>query len=564
MAVLRTWAEVQAFDGGLTKTEKKLADKCKAGEPCRLGPDCPTEASAARTIRAEVLRYFLLGGCKAWPVDGRGVDLRGAFVKGRLDLSFAKTRGATRLRACHFDTILTAEQTHFDLLDLSGSTVRGLFAQVAEITGHFFLDHITATATIDVNSTTVGGSFVCIGAELNVPAGTALNVHSSNIFGGVFLHPTHSEEKRGVAVPFAATGDVNFSSTTMGGFYAEEVSLDAADAAVALSLTNIICKGPAKLDGATITGETILYGAHITGDLTVEKAKFTNDKGHAFNGQRIRVDQSFVWKKVQNGTGAVSLNGAHVAELDDHPDNWPDRDALHLDGFTYDRIRGKVSTSRDRMAWLENGSYFEGEFRPQPYSQYAKFLRDTGHDDDARNVLATREKLRRASQRAQFAKSGHPLALPINLWMHFWDLVLRYVVGYGHRPFNSVIALCILITIAVLPAHLAWEEGSFAPNSAVVQTSPGWLGYQFGDNPAAAWSGDNAPGQDWETFNAFAYGVDVVIPIINFGQTEAWAPSTTRGRVGWHLWWGRWVLTSFGWIVTALGAAAITGIIRRE
>ena len=99
------------------------------------------------------------------------------------------------------------------------------------------------------------------------------------------------------------------------------------------------------------------------------------------------------------------------------------------------------------------------------------------------------------------------------------------------------------------------------------------------EHPAEVWSGDAlprgsdltasewkaiAPGRDWETFNRYAYGFDVVIPIIDFGQTDAWAPSTTRGPWGWHLWWGRWVLSVMGWIVTALGAAAITGIIRRE
>ena len=33
---------------------------------------------------------------------------------------------------------------------------------------------------------------------------------------------------------------------------------------------------------------------------------------------------------------------------------------------------------------------------------------------------------------------------------------------------------------------------------------------------------------------------------------------------GWHLWWLKGVLSVMGWIVTALGAAAITGIIRRD
>ena len=33
---------------------------------------------------------------------------------------------------------------------------------------------------------------------------------------------------------------------------------------------------------------------------------------------------------------------------------------------------------------------------------------------------------------------------------------------------------------------------------------------------------------------------------------------------GWHLWWLRCGFIGCGWILTALGAAAITGIIRRD
>ncbi|MFV1480983.1 MULTISPECIES: hypothetical protein [unclassified Phaeobacter] len=82
--------------------------------------------------------------------------------------------------------------------------------------------------------------------------------------------------------------------------------------------------------------------------------------------------------------------------------------------------------------------------------------------------------------------------------------------------------------------------------------------------PAGHWSETTIPGRDWESFSAIAYAADVVVPIIDFGQTEAWAPSTTRGPAGVILWWARWIFTLAGWIVTALGAAALTGIIRRE
>lgn len=106
-----------------------------------------------------------------------------------------------------------------------------------------------------------------------------------------------------------------------------------------------------------------------------------------------------------------------------------------------------------------------------------------------------------------------------------------------------------------------------APNAAPVLVSAEWRAFADADdlaNPAAAWSADGAPGQDYETFNRYAYAADVVVPLLDFGQTEAWAPSTTRGFGGWHLWWLRWVLSAMGWVVTGLGAAALTGIIRRD
>jgi hypothetical protein len=102
------------------------------------------------------------------------------------------------------------------------------------------------------------------------------------------------------------------------------------------------------------------------------------------------------------------------------------------------------------------------------------------------------------------------------------------------------------------------------PNSDVGLTSPDWRAFERRPHAGAEWDSGGAPGQDWETFSALAWGADLVIPVLDLGQTAAWAPSTGRGGVGWHLWWGRWVLIVFGWIVAGLFAAAITGIIRRD
>ena len=83
-------------------------------------------------------------------------------------------------------------------------------------------------------------------------------------------------------------------------------------------------------------------------------------------------------------------------------------------------------------------------------------------------------------------------------------------------------------------------------------------------NPAATWSAKNAPGMDWDSFNAIAYAADLVVPLIDLGQTSAWAPSKDRGWWGTFMWWGRWLFIIAGWVVASRGLAAVTGFVQKN
>jgi len=139
------------------------------------------------------------------------------------------------------------------------------------------------------------------------------------------------------------------------------------------------------------------------------------------------------------------------------------------------------------------------------------------------------------------------------------------MIGYGYRPFLSILWAAILITGLAILFQKTWEVGDFAPNSAPILVSLEWnnVANSNVDNPAEYWSSKGQAGQDYETFHPLAYSADLLIPIINLGQEDAWAPSTTRSPLGWYAWWIRWLAKIVGWIVTALGAAAVTGAIRR-
>ena len=270
----------------------------------------------------------------------------------------------------------------------------------------------------------------------------------------------------------------------------------------------------------------------------------------------------------------MNFANAHTSVLCDDEGSWPSGWRIDIEGLTYDTIIGGPLDAKSRLAWLHNVSNWNGTFTPQPYTQLAKILRDMGRDNDARQVLEKRDALLLKSYRKNLRKLSETTknitvshlatkSLAAAHWL-FVDKLMGTLTGYGHQPFRSLRFLFLLIGLAAIPSHMAWTFGGFAPNSAVIQVSDDWKALSHKENAAEEWSAKTQAGRDWETFQAIAYATDLVIPIINIGQTDAWAPSTTRGAAGYHMWWLSWVFTIVGWIVTALGAAAITGVIRRD
>ncbi|MFY1706025.1 hypothetical protein [Tritonibacter scottomollicae] len=343
----------------------------------------------------------------------------------------------------------------------------------------------------------------------------------------------------------------------------------------AINLQNAQIKDTLFLGKATVNGSANLNSIKIGGQLSCEDATFNTPLGTALNLQDAEIIGGLFLRALAKIDGTLDLSSAKTSTLVDDPDCWRAVSTLALDGFTYERITGPTDF-KTRLDWLAKGDSWNGEFFPQPYKQLAKPLHDMGHEAEAqeiRYVLATKLAAERkkdlrnsiADARAHAPAIGLTISCRLRLGAeHIADFLLRSTVGYGRKPFRSLgwlvglIAACWIFTLG------AWHRGDFAPNSAPILRSAEWRALTDHPNAAQHWAQTSPTGRDWETFHPLAYAADVVIPIVEFGQTDAWAPSTERGTWGYHLWWLRWAFTTAGWIVTALGAAALTGIIRRE
>ena len=528
----RTWAEVQAL--GLTALEQALVAACREGEDCVLGDGTrPAGPDPARTVRAEVLRFLILGGDADCPAHARGVMLAGAFVSGTLDLSFARADRPVALDRCRFAERPTFRQSRLASLSLEGSAVPGLDAQGVEVLGVLHLGNgFTAQGEVRLSAARIGIQLVCTKGTFEARQNDkgqwtkALNADGMQLAGSVYLDDG-----------FNATGEVSLMGADIGGQLTCEGGTCAA-------VRNDECKS---------ADATPRNGANKQED-------------DALNGQSMRVAEGFLFRGVSIKSGRLDLASATVYDLVDDLESWPEAGRLRLDGFSYQRFTKTFTDSHQRLKWLARGTVWNGAFHPQPYAQLAKVLRAMGHDGAARDVLVEQGRLIALHdwQRAYRALNGDwgpaPRSILADLRQAFAQLS-RLVVGYGYQPFRSLWWLAALWALAAILAHLAWVSGAMVPNSGVILTSAGWLDLAGRPDAAQVWAA--GAGADWETFSALGWGLDLVVPILDLGQVAAWAPSTARGPWGTGLWWGRWLLIGAGWVVAGLAAAAVTGIIRR-
>ncbi|MBM2291115.1 hypothetical protein JQX09_04310 [Sulfitobacter pseudonitzschiae] len=552
---IQTWADWKAAvkNKSCTEAEIALVTACREGRQCELGdgtrPDMPTPQNQ---IGADLLRYLIKGGCDACDLHDWGVDLVGAYITGDLDLRLVKATGVTGMRNCHFDAAIDAMNARFHVLHLGGSRCPGLLAQGAEVKGDVFLRNgFTANGDVSLSGAVIGGQLSCGDGSFDSPAGHALNAQSAEVKGDVFF--TNG---------FVAKGVVRLSSAVIGGQL--NCGGGSFDNAVgdALNAQDVQVKGGVFLDdGFAAKGAVTLSGAVIGGQLACNSGSFEVAGGRSLEAQGAKAN-GLIWRNVKTCVGSINLSGARLQNLFDDADSWNFADKIFLDGLTYQTIHGPLDTKM-RLKWLAMARAYDGSFSPQPYEQLAWTLKRMGHNEQRRVVLVEKEKRQRSYERETSANGFLGTRF---LWMYFKDVTAWLLVGYGYRPFRFLWVLVLLIGTGWGVAHMAYEQGDFAPNSDVILSTPDWQALAEGDsaNPARDWAAATGKGRDYETFHSLAYAFDVVIPIISIGQEAAWAPSTTRGPWGAALWWLRWILTGLGWIVTAVGAAAITGVIRRD
>ncbi|MBS8228027.1 hypothetical protein [Vannielia litorea] len=515
----------------LSEAEEKLLAACGGPDRVTLGdgklPAGDAENPAVE-VRAALLRELLLG-LYEHPLNPKGLRLRGARITGVLDLQGTDCTLDITLSSCRIEGEMNLVNASLRGLHLQGCWVKALTADNARFSGSVYLrgeSHVAGE--IGLAGARIGGDLQICGTTLDGDGQDAIFAPSLRVEGSVFLGN----------YPYAE-GETELRAHGMLFLSSARVDHD-------VFITHCAIDLPEEPLGHGAFGATEEHGADI-----------------AISLARARVG-GILYFQHNEITRVVNLAGADVARFKDEPTGPGAAYPLRLDGFHYsDFSRHADTRPTERLQWLARRP--EGlAFNAQPYEQLAYVLGRMGHRGDAQTVLMVKERLLRAENRRLRAETSGIRVRWLMMWLS--DVVLRFTVGYGYRPGRSVAFAAVLIAGLAAFYQTTWNAGDMTPNAAPILTSQPWIAAteSHPEAPGAFWSQPGEAGQDWETFSSLAYAADLVIPLVDFGQEDAWAPSTSRSPWGVAGWWLRWFAKGIGWIVTALAAAALTGLIRRD
>ncbi|MGX6603561.1 hypothetical protein ACWKSP_15665 [Micromonosporaceae bacterium Da 78-11] len=388
---------------------------------------------ADRVVRAEVLRFLLLGGRPVRDGELAALRLVGVRVTGVLDLTYAETAAPISLRGCQVDERMDLYGTRLRRMSLTGCTLAGLTASNGVIDGGLGLVDSTVDGEVNLVGARIDGPLILAGSRLS-NAGWTIDASRMTVTGSVIARDG-----------LVSRGAIRLDGADITG----SLLCDGAElinpGQVALKAAGLRVGDIAQFTGGfTAAGSIVLSNARI-GSLLSFKGAVLTDPAERTIDLRNLVTRELVLLPAGPLPGVVDLGYAEIGLLRDDPASGPER--LRLAGLTYQALPDSTDLAA-RLRWLHQD---EGRFRPQAYSHLAATLRRAGRDDEARAVLLAGERHRRQTLK--------PLG-------RFWSALQDLTVGYGYQPARAAgwlfaLLLAGTVVFSVLPPRAA--EAAKAP-----------------------------------------------------------------------------------------------------
>jgi len=280
------------------------------------------------------------------------------------------------------------------------------------------------------------------------------------------------------------------------------VSRKAIDAVRAFIADGAVIDGTLRLAELHARGEVSIRTSRVGQRVILRRARLENSAGTALSAIALQAGELCL-DPAQPILGIVDLSHAQLGILRDDPACWPAE--LSLDGLTYSALEPQLP-ARLRLEWLAR---HQAGHQLQPYEQLAAYYGGLGQPAEARRVLYARERLQRRG-RAPLARA--------------WGLLQEVTVAYGYQPWRALLWLAVLLA-----------AGSIL----------------FSVSPPPPFQASAAP-----HFNAFAYTLDVLLPVVDLGLKHAFNPAGAEQ-------WFAYLLVAAGWVLATTVAAGAARVLSR-
>jgi hypothetical protein len=512
----------------LSAAEDKVWQAFPRGEPVDLS------AASDRKVRAEVISELLLGAQQAVPGRASALRLTGAHITGSLELPYADVTSMIWLSRCELDQGVKLEGTTrrvvFHTCRLPGLAARGV-----RVDGQLSLYESRVDGTVALLRATINGELNLSKSRLLGRNGLAVSAARLTVGGNLLATGLEADGRIELSGAQIA-GNLDFSGAQVRDPGGQAVAVERIAVGEQLNFSGFRSEGQVMLRGGRIDGQVLFSGAHLAnpgryvlhasaltvgdslylwegftadGEIVLRRARINGGVNVVTPGSIIMdagavTADMFLLQVGAPAASSISLRQANVRQLRGSPDHWPSR--VSLDGLSYETLDPQLPAAQ-RLEWLRRDG---GEYVPQPYEQLSAAYPRLGDDAGARQVQLAKQRLRRGTLK--------PTA-------KFWGYLQDWTVGYGYQPARAV----------------AWLLALLIVGTVVFSVSP----------PAPLKAGE-AP-----HFNAFIYTLDLLLPIVGFGQRAAWNPAGAEQ-------WLAYLFIAAGWLLATSVAAGITRALRRN
>ncbi|MFE5482309.1 membrane-associated oxidoreductase [Streptomyces sp. NPDC056527] len=421
------------------------------------------------------------------------LKISGARITGVLNLKYASIDAAIRLSHCHFDDVPDLYGAQLRQLNLSKSALPGLSGATTRVEGVLRMTGCRMRGPVRLGGAQISGALFMEQAEFTAPDDSEPVLQLNQAVVGADLW----------APEMRAHGQVRLTGASIAGrINVQDAEFDKPDG-TAVDAQNLNVGAHVRARCIRTRGRVELRGSRITGRLDLLHARLSHPGDTALRASSCVIGE--LWLRGGDRIeGALNLRRSQIEILTLEPEMLPDQ--VYLGNLTY-TVLAPHEPAENRLPMLER----DGErYEPHGYEQLTAAYRHVGDDDAARLVQLAKQRRRRAT---------------LTWYGRLWGYVQDATVGYGFRPLRAAVWLLSLMTIGSIAYGL--------------------------DHPRPI-KPDETP-----DFNPVFYTLDLLLPVINFGQESAFAPD------GWHQWLS-YALIITGWILATTIVAGVTRTVNRQ